>query len=1517
LLTAGVAWAGEVDSKVADRLQPVRLTHGELSGEIGRRIEDLVYKNYMAIDLEHGFLDPFRKRPAAKGHRYIGVGKVISAASRFAAYTGDRAVAERTARLIGELMKTRDPDGYLGHMPVEPDGAQNWRNWILHDQEYTVLGLVDHWRFSGDVKSLAYARQVADYILSTFPKNPRPDRTCTAGLPEAMLRLYEATGDRRYLEFAASARHGNPHGEVECSSLNEWRKLPLTNRPTSHVYVNLARCYSQTLLYRFAAREDLLEISRSIFDDLTRPGGSMFVIGSASDGEHFSYEQNGAGMTSESCVTAYWIRWLDSLMRLDGNLQYGDLMERAIYNALFAAQDPAGRKLRYFTPFEGPRKYYSNDGFCCPGNYRRIVAELPEMVYYRTTDGGVAVNLFAASKKTIDLGGGRKVTIGQQTDYPTSGLVKFTVTPSAALEFPLRVRIPRWCPAARLTIGSEPTRELPGGKTCELRRVWKPGDTFVLDMPMPWRLVRGHKMQEGRVALLRGPVVYCIGAEQNADLLKKHPKPGTLVIDPASLGNPVADTAVRPEGRRVTAKAWAPGTQGRGPATLEVVLTEFVDPSGVATYFAVSDARRAVEDELISTKAAASVKTTANYARPFDTPTRRALLPLPPGAVQPAGWLRDWCLAARDGFTGHMDEYDAEFRRAWAADHTMTGARLNWPKGGWPYEGGGYWFDGLVRLGYVLHDQELLRQAKRRLDVVVSHMNPNSILFLWWLDKNKPEDVKGATVSGAWPIWASGLLGRSLAAYYAGSADTQALQALLLAYRGDRDWLRMGWGMSNPWNALETYSWTGDPEIAAALTRLFAGEGGLNPGGSSWNHYRQMPNPTPGAEKNDHVVHFLESTTPWALGYLWTGKRSLLDATLGWHDLVERYSMQPHGVIVAEEFYGPSGAFKGTETCDVAAYLWSQIVLLSVSGQGRMADRAERAFFNAGPATVCRDFKTHVYFQSPNRMVENSPPQPHGPRASGTNYNRVHYPLCCTAALNRIVPNYVMHMWMGTYDNGLAATYYGPCKLSALVADRVPVEIVCQTEYPFGETIDITVKPEREASFPLSFRIPGWCKTPTLELNGTPVAAKPCANGFVRIARTWKAGDRVRLQFPMAVQVCGGRDHNTSDAPYATVSYGPLAFALPIADTDNPNTPDPKARWKYALDVTGGTATADIKVRRQPMPAKWNWPLAAPLTLEVSAAAIDWNPEPAAPRLPAQPAVVTKPSERITLVPYGCTKFRVSMLPVTRRAWNVLEPQVNQGQRATNIPHGAAALGYAKRVINEKPAAADVAPGRNGHYKWFSGQWFQKKQPTLDHYQTRDGELAIKLGGNLVSAPLDFSRGALPLLPGADGFYVEFDVRLSDNDPDHWPAVWLMPAEHDGRHDHYEGDPPGYERFMELDVDEGGFGPGLTGTVHSTEGVWPKWKHIQNPNNVSRTPLDRSQTHTFGASYDPTARRVVWWVDGKEQMAAGAPYVPAIAAKQHFYLILSGQSHKLKKPHDTIISGVRAYVPLHSPLPEK
>lgn len=587
------------EAREGDRLTPVALKQGQLQGEIGRRIDDLISKNFMALDPERQFVEPFRLRPFSSPGHYVGIGKVIDAGSYFAAYTGDPKVAEQTSRFLAGVMATRDADGYIGTFKPEPEGRQNHYNWALHEQEYLLLGLTRHYLETGDARSLDHARKLGDYVIRTFSRDPKPEEICTAGLPEAFLLLHRSTGEPRYLKFAAEARHGNSKAEIQCASLLDWKQT--FDGGAAHVYVMLARCYAQTELFRFLGKPSLLDMSAYMRHELLRPGGGLNVVGSASDGEWFSTTQNGTGMIGESCVTAYLVRWLESLMRLEGDLRYGDIMERTIYNALFAAQEPAGRKLRYFTPFTGERVYFDQDGFCCPGNFRRIMAELPRQVYYRSGDGGIAVNLYTASTADVALGEGLSVTLVQETDYPNSGHVVVRVTPSREAAFALRLRIPRWCRKASVRINGGSAIAVPSeASTYELRRKWKAGDTLALDLPMAWRFIRGRQLQEGKAALARGPVVYGLGRAQNAELLKKYPDFRGLVIDPASLPEPERDDSIRPDGRRVrlAARMEAPGAWSKGAPRETVTFTEFIDPTGIATFVHLLDLGPAVPDEL-------------------------------------------------------------------------------------------------------------------------------------------------------------------------------------------------------------------------------------------------------------------------------------------------------------------------------------------------------------------------------------------------------------------------------------------------------------------------------------------------------------------------------------------------------------------------------------------------------------------------------------------------------------------------------------------------------------------------------------------------------------------------------------------------------------------------------------------------------------------------------------------------------------------------------------------------------
>jgi len=233
------------------------------------------------------------------------------------------------------------------------------------------------------------------------------------------------------------------------------------------------------------------------------------------------------------------------------------------------------------------------------------------------------------------------------------------------------------------------------------------------------------------------------------------------------------------------------------------------------------------------------------------------------------------------------------------------------------------------------------------------------------------------------------------------------------------------------------------------------------------------------------------------------------------------------------------------------------------------------------------------------------------------------------------------------------------------------VKLICQTAYPFEDTISVAVEAEQPASFPLYFRILGWCAKPRITVNGVALEAVADAKGFVRVQRRWGKGDAVVLEFPMSVRVFRGLETEYPPLakdyfnfkplaafekrclPYESVFYGPLLFSLAIPDKD-PNTPVADARWQYALDNEAQRDGADITVKRQLMPAKWNWPLAAPLTLEAPARAFDWR-RTDDQALPAAPVEVGQ-AETIRLIPYGCTKFRISMFPVTPRPWQAPAP---------------------------------------------------------------------------------------------------------------------------------------------------------------------------------------------------------------------------------------------------------------------
>lgn len=243
------------------------------------------------------------------------------------------------------------------------------------------------------------------------------------------------------------------------------------------------------------------------------------------------------------------------------------------------------------------------------------------------------------------------------------------------------------------------------------------------------------------------------------------------------------------------------------------------------------------------------------------------------------------------------------------------------------------------------------------------------------------------------------------------------------------------------------------------------------------------------------------------------------------------------------------------------------------------------------------------------------------------------------------------------------------------------------------------------------------------------------------------------------------------------------------------------------------------------------------------------------------------------------------------------------------LPKGAEALNLRTAKIDLCPRLEHVSFEPDVMAPLYNGLWWLKQQPSSKLYSNNEtGYLTMLLGGNVATVNRAMKPGLAPLLPGSRSFYVEFTASLSDNDPDHWPAVWLLPVEHNVRQeDAYEGDPPKFERWLEIDVDEGGYANGAMGTALSWSGVWPNYNRIRSTPNLHNAFLDRTKLNRFGAGFDASNKSISFWLNDELQYVARPPSVPDVALKQSFYLIVSAQSRGKNIPYRMSVARVQAF----------
>lgn len=568
---------------------PVRV-----SGAIGDRFALTVRGNFMKLDLENDFFRPFAERTSKGG--FIGLGKLADAAVHLAWNCGEPDVVARKEKIVSFIVGNQLPDGYTGCF--EP-GSRLGKLWDIHEMGFIIQGLVSDWELFGNRAALDAARRNVDYIVGKWGSMPDnwelkyiTDRETTLGFGYGVARLYANTRDERYRRFLLNER-----------SLGDWNDPIVIGRDKmiyGQAYGYLGTCLEQLELYSWDPRPEYLRTSRRAMDFMVH-GDGLLIDGTGGIAECWTNDQDGEGCVGETCMVAFQLLFYDELLRLglgDASL-VGDMMERAVYNALFAAQSRDGRRLRYYTPLNGVRKFWPNDLYCCPNNFRRAVSRLPEYVFY-TRENSISANLYTECTASLDVGSA-KVSVREETDYPKSGRVKFTFDPERETAFSFKVRVPRWCRRPKVTVnGDVVTYKYRPGQMLGIPRVWRKGDVVELDFPMEVRTVRGRKRQSGRFAVMRGPVVYALDTRK-VDAFRDwapYDVQTEMSMDPKQL--------VYEDGKVLAVIAtqnWAVGiadysVDGHNPDNVRrVELKPFCDEDSTLTYFRAPNIEEDVVDE--------------------------------------------------------------------------------------------------------------------------------------------------------------------------------------------------------------------------------------------------------------------------------------------------------------------------------------------------------------------------------------------------------------------------------------------------------------------------------------------------------------------------------------------------------------------------------------------------------------------------------------------------------------------------------------------------------------------------------------------------------------------------------------------------------------------------------------------------------------------------------------------------------------------------------------------------------
>jgi hypothetical protein len=438
----------------------------------------------------------------------------------------DRRVDE-TIALVAEA---QDADGYLDTYYALERASERWSNLTVTHELYCaghlIQAAVAHHRATGKDSLLKVARRFADLICATLGPAESGRRPGTDGHPEiemAMVELGRATADPKYIRQAAYFIDARGYGLVGGDEYHQDHKpFRQFTRMYGHAVRALYLNAGAADVYLENGDTSLRKALDAMWWNMTRR--QMYLTGG--QGPHFRGEAYGNDYQlpnerayAETCAAIAAVQWAWRMLAADGDPAYADLIETTLYNGFLAGASLDGKEYFYMNPLASDGSYHRTPWFscaCCPPNVARILASLPGY-WYSTSPGEVWVHQYATNQAELIVGVGNPVTFTQQTQYPWEGKVRLEVKGEG--RFAVNLRIPGWATGAGCSVnGKETDQPAAAGAYLRLERAWKPGDLVELNLPLRVRRMVSHPYaaeNHQRVALMRGPLVYCLEAADN------------------------------------------------------------------------------------------------------------------------------------------------------------------------------------------------------------------------------------------------------------------------------------------------------------------------------------------------------------------------------------------------------------------------------------------------------------------------------------------------------------------------------------------------------------------------------------------------------------------------------------------------------------------------------------------------------------------------------------------------------------------------------------------------------------------------------------------------------------------------------------------------------------------------------------------------------------------------------------------------------------------------------------------